>query len=235
MAGDDTQVSIETTVSPGPDDESLTVTVQDPTVATYMHAAEETRKTINHQIQWNAEIDDKAARLLRINIALATIVVTLLSVLLQYASDSTATPSGLFTVGGVPKWFLIAGSFCFAVSTLMAGVTYTRSKLFAGIKSDDVQAAIDDDLDLVDFYEKLAKGYKKWEKINRHRVERNGKYLTVSITFVLYALVLLGGGLAAGFGLDISAPTLAVVLVVGVTYAVRYQPPNQQFNTEEEE
>jgi hypothetical protein len=233
MTDDDDGVTIETEVSSNVPGDTLRVNVQNQAVATYLHACEEARKTINQQITWNQEIDDKAARLLRINTALAALVGTAFSILIQFADASPNQPSVVLSTTPWVDGLLLVGSVCFLLSTLTAGITYTRSDLIAGIRSTDIQRTIDEDMDLTDFYEELAVGYRKWEQRNRSHVDRNGLFLNVSISLLLYSLVMFAAAVVAKLGHVAVSLGLAFLAVVVLTIAIRLNPPHEDFSSQE--
>lgn len=195
-------VTIETTVSGDAGEDAVAVELQDsPSVAVYRRACGEARETIDQQIAWNREIDDKAARLLRINVALAALVVTALSLGLQYApTDGSGPPQQVFQ--GAMNWYFAGGTALFVTSTALAGATYTMSSLKVGLQFDGFDETTDSELPVEEFYRELAMGYKAWVDHNRSVVNRNGTYVSFAIVLLVYSVVFFVVGVTneLGFG-----------------------------------
>lgn len=224
MAREGALVTIETAVSSDDQNDAVVVELQDSrSVAVYQRACEEARETLNQQIAWNREIDDKAARLLRINVALAVLVVTALSLGLQYVPmDGTGRPQR--ALHGATNWYVAAGTVLFVTSTALAGATYTKSSLKVGLKSDGIGQAVGSKSSVEEFYRELALGYESWGDHNRTVVNRNGTYVSVAITLLVYSVVFFLVGVTSELGFSGPWTIFGALLLLLVTVTILQGP-----------
>ena len=160
-------VTVETTVSSHSDvDRTVTGSDNETSAAVYKRTCEEARKTIDQQIAWNREIDDKAARVLRINVALAALVITGLSLGVQYLSMNGTAEAPQQVLSTTMNPYFTVGSVLFVTSTAIAGITYAKSSLRVGLNSSSIDKIVDGGLSTEEFYCQLAIGYKNWAKHN---------------------------------------------------------------------
>lgn len=214
-------VTIETTVN-GDGQDGLAVDLQDnPSVAVYRRACEEARETIDQQIAWNREIDDKAARLLRINVALAALVVTALSLGLQYVPTDGGAGPPQRAFHGAMNWYFAAGTALFVTSTALAGATYTMSSLKVGLQFDGIDGTTESELPVEEFYRELALGYEGWADHNRRVVNRNGTFVSGAILSLVYSVVFFVVGVTNELGFGGLWKAFGALVLLFITIAVR--------------
>lgn len=95
-------------------------------------AREEAHRTVDNQIQTLNDIDTKAARLLRINLVLLSVILTGFSITLNLQSppDNRAAPLHLVDLVDV---YTVTGLVLLLLPTAVAGITYTASNLRIGM------------------------------------------------------------------------------------------------------
>ena len=157
---------------------------------TFETTRDELRTTFEYQVQRLREIDTKAIEILKANLLLFGIVVTAGSILVQ--TDLDVTPFlNVFTLTGV---------FLLLLSTALAGITYTSSNLRGGIDADAIEQAIAarHDRDAAAFEDRLLRSYGQWIEHNARMTAVNDMFATVTVLFVVVALVYIGAGFVVG-------------------------------------
>lgn len=168
---------------------------------------EEARATLDHQIETLADIDTKASKILRLNVALLSILLMGTSVLAKSSSYGVAeflTPLSLVGVGSL------------LVSTAFAGLTYTSSDLQGGLGPDDLRTVLDGEYDSERLREELVESYADWIEFNDGTNVRNEPLVTLTIVWTVYAVTFLTLGV-----LDVflgSVPGYVVLLAVGALF-----------------
>ena len=232
MGRDGHSITVETTVS-SDSEVNQTVTGEDDetSAVVYQRTCEEARKTIDQQLAWNREIDDKAARLLRINVALAALVITGLSLGMQYLSINGTTEAPKQVLGATMNPYFTLGSILFVTSTAIAGITYTKSSLKVGLDSGSIDKIIDDEHSTEGFYRQLAAGYRNWAKHNSRIVTRNGRYTSLSVLSLVYSVVfvLIGITRELNFGMFWTLFGIGLLFFVTITF---HQKPSRHFKTQ---
>lgn len=123
---------------------------------------EEAHRTVENQVRTLNDIDSKAARLLRINLVLLSILLTGLSLTIDPANSSTMTAS----LDRVRNTYTVAGLVLLLLSTGVAGVTYTASHLKIGMSPDDLRSILDNDYSDRRNVEGLVESYASWIEQN---------------------------------------------------------------------
>ncbi|GAD53230.1 hypothetical protein MBEHAL_1990 [Halarchaeum acidiphilum MH1-52-1] len=162
-----------------------------PTVDTVEIAREEAQRTIDSQIQTLNDIDNKAARILRVNLVLLGIILTGISIALN-ARPSQASPASVLVdfVNG----YTIAGIVLLLGSTAVAAVTYTASDLRTGMSGKDLRAMLDGDYTDRQNLEGLVESYSHWIEHNFRTNARNAPLGTLTLLLLLYAMTALALG-----------------------------------------
>ncbi|WP_136686905.1 hypothetical protein [Halorhabdus amylolytica] len=114
---------------------------------------EEARETVDAQRDTLDDIDTKASRILRLNIALIGILVSVLSIGTQLGSDSAGF-SGIDPFVNVYTGF---GVGSLILSTTFAALTYTASELDVGISSENLTELLKADFSRKEMEELLVK------------------------------------------------------------------------------
>lgn len=121
-------------------------------------AREEGRRTIDRQIQTFDDIDDKAARTLRLNLIVLSILLTGFSVV----TSGDGFPNSVVT-GELPNRFIYLGILSILLSTILAAFVYTGSNYRSGMSGRDLQRRIlNDDIRPIDALYDTVDGYARW-------------------------------------------------------------------------
>lgn len=148
-------------------------------------AAEEARRTIEYQYETVSDIDTKASSLMRMNLLVVGLLVTGLSVSVGRESMS---PQAFVTE------YTTTGMILLLVSTVLAGITYTSTKLRIGVDSGTVRQMLSGELTEAQTERGLAKSYARWIAENERASKTNARMLSASIATGMFAIVLLAGG-----------------------------------------
>lgn len=147
---------------------------------------DEGRKTVDHQLKAINDIDEKAARLLRFNVLIVGLILSVLAILTELNGvEPVAQFGNKFTVGGIGLFLL---------SALFAAVTYTASDTEGGFEHQSIHNAIDADLTEGEFYVGAASSYAKWIEFNDEINKKNAFLITLT------SLLLSGGLIVVSLG-----------------------------------
>lgn len=149
-------------------------------------AREEARATIDEQTTTLADIDEKAIQIFRVNLILAGVLVSGVSIAVQSDNASTTTLLNPFTKFGAALLFS---------STVLAAVTYTSSREEIGISGEDITDRILEtrfDYDLVE--EALAEEYSTWISKNYRVNTQNALLFTLTLLTAVMAICYLFTG-----------------------------------------
>jgi hypothetical protein len=169
---------------------------------------EEARTALDHQIRTLDDIDTKASKILRLNVALLSILLMGASVLAKspnYGAIELLTPLSLLGVGSL------------VVSTAFAGLTYTSSEFQAGLGPEDLRTVLEGEYDDAQLQEALVASYAEWIAFNDATNVRNESLITLTIVSTVYAVAFLTLGVIDVF-LD-SIPGLVVLFAVLTLFA----------------
>jgi len=173
-------------------------------------ACTEARETLDQQVTWLRQIDQKSIRILRANILLLGLTLTALSILVRTDAVDLAPYVNLYTGFGV---CLVLGS------TICAGITYISSRFESGIDARDVQDTYEDRYSPVELYDRLAQGYANWIEYNNLVIKVNAHLCTITILLAINAVVFITlGAISGAAGYD--GTTLSYVLFVVVLVAL---------------
>ena len=100
-------------------------------------AREEAHRTVDNQVGTLNDIDDKAARLLRVNLVVLGIILTGLSVSFEGASEPTVT-----VLSNLMNSYTTVGLILLFGSTIVAGLTLTASHMRAGMSGQNLVAML---------------------------------------------------------------------------------------------
>lgn len=143
---------------------------------------EEARSVLEHQIKILDDIDDKAARTVRITIILLGAIV---------GTASFGDASGI----SLSDPYLMWGNFYLITSVILGVKTYNVSDPFLGTNSSDIDKLVNetnDESDMLDFL--LEQGYQKWITENEFLNSKNGMYLDLTHFTLAVALIWLTFG-----------------------------------------
>ncbi|WP_181687161.1 hypothetical protein [Halorhabdus salina] len=179
---------------------------------TLLELREEARETVDAQRDTLNDIDTKASRILRLNIALIGILVSVLSIGTQLSDDSG---SGLTAIEPFVNIYTGLGVGALLFSTAFAALTYTASELDVGISSDNLTQLLRADFSQEEAEELLLKNYAMRINFNRSINIRNIPLLQVTIVLIVSAIVSFVLGIYAGLvgqvPVWLSGATLALI------------------------
>lgn len=163
-------------------------------------AREEARRTLDAQLATLDDLDRKALSVFRLNVALVSLLVSVLSLA---AGTDLADPAGF----GHPSTGL--GLTLFALSAAVAGVTYTTSGRLVGVSPAAFPPAREQSAR--EYTDRLLASYTEWIRANERANVRLGLLVTLSV------LGTVGGVLAIGVGL-VATTTDALVLPTAIAF-----------------
>lgn len=151
-------------------------------------ALTQAQRVVDEQRQYLTDIDTKAVKLLRLNVVLIGVGVSVLSV---------SSRAGSLRVTGLSNWYTVVGSLLLLLSTVTVGAAYTRSRITVGPNPEGIVqlASTEADTDLV--RRGLATSYAEWIDRNRRAVARTQPRVVGSIVSLLSALLFVTTGLGA--------------------------------------
>ena len=164
-------------MSSGDEDENENIAQFD-TIDLLQLAREEGQRTINKQIDTFDDIDDKAARILRLNLLVLSILLTGFSVI---ATGNGMVDSG--AVNNLENSYVFGGVFAILVSTILAAFTYTGSNYRSGMSGRDLENKIlNADVQPIDALYDTAEGYSRWAQ---HNFKVNTRLVPLSTAMLL--------------------------------------------------
>ena len=104
---------------------------------------EEANLTVERQLDTLADIDDKANRILRLNVLLVGVVVSALSIASQLDAGSKASGP---VIGQFRNTYVELGVASLVVSTALAAITYSATEYDVGVSADNVKKLLAADL-----------------------------------------------------------------------------------------
>jgi len=176
---------------------------------------EEARETVAAQRETLNDIDTKASRILRLNVALVGILVSVLSIATQLGSGSGSSAAALDQFVNIYTEF---GIGALVLSTAFAAMTYTASELDVGVSSENLANLLRADFTAEDTEELLVKNYIMRINFNRSTNVRNIPLIQMTIILLVSAIVafLLGVYTAIVGAVPTWLVILAVALILGV-------------------
>lgn len=157
---------------------------EEPEVLTELRS--EARKTVESQRETLNDIDTKASKILRLNIILIGVLVSVLSIAAQNGSSDG---SELANVEPFVNVYLKVGIGSLVLSTAFAAMTYTASELDVGVSSDNLTTLLRADFPKEDVEELLVKNYIVRINFNRSTNIRNIPLIQLTIVFAVSAVV----------------------------------------------
>lgn len=102
----------------------------------------EARETVDAQRETLNDIDTKASKILRLNVALIGILISVLSIAIQVGPDSE---TGLGNTAPFINIYTEIGLGALVLSTAFAAMTYTASELDVGVSSENLTGLLEAD------------------------------------------------------------------------------------------
>lgn len=151
----------------------------------------EANLTVERQLATLTDIDDKASRMLRLNVLLVGVVASGLSIASQLADDSGASVP---IVDQFRNAYVELGVASLVVSTALAAITYSATEYDVGISADNAMKLLIADLPDTEVEAMLVKNYVARVNFNRSTNVRNLPLITATIVFAVGGVVLLSLG-----------------------------------------
>lgn len=164
---------------------------QEPEVEVLRKSYEEACSVLDYQIKILDDIDDKAARTVRVTIILLGAVV---------GAASFGDTSGV----SLSNPYLMWGNFYLIVSVILGVKTYNVSDPYLGTNPSDLDKLVNDtdgESDMLEFL--LREGYQDWITKNEYLNAKNGMYLDLTHVTLAIALILL----TLGFTHQVTTPS----------------------------
>jgi len=175
----------------------------------------EARETVEAQKATLDDIDTKASRILRLNIALIGILVSVLSIMTQFGSDQEA---GLSSIDPFVNIYTEIGIGALVLSTAFAAMTYTASELDVGVSSENLTELLRADFSNEETEELLLKNYIMRINFNRSTNVRNIPLIQLTIILIVLAIISFVLGIYQGIIGPVPVWLLlaAIILIGGV-------------------
>lgn len=145
----------------------------------------EARETVESQSDTLADIDTKASRILRLNILLIGVLVSVLSIASQNGSEESASMG----MDPLVNPFIYTGVGALVLSTAFSALTYTASELDVGVSSENVTNLLRADFSRQEAEALLVKNYVMRINFNRSTNVRNIPLIQMTIFLVIVAVV----------------------------------------------
>jgi len=161
-------------------------------------AREEAHRTIDKQVQTLTDIDNKAARILRINLVLISIILTGVSIGAEVGSGEggggTNASVGISGLDTLTNDFIIFSIGCLIISTAMAAVTYTASDIRGGMSGSALNNLVENDKSDKENLKDIVKSYSFYINFNYRTNARNAPLGTLTLLLLIYAITSLALG-----------------------------------------
>lgn len=172
----------------------------------------EGRETLNEQIETLSWIDEKAGRMMRVNILFLGIILSAFSFLI--GQDIVRDDVGIFNL------FTIVGLGFTVLSISISALAYTASNTVGGIRGEEIGNIMDSDYSELQVTEGIASSYEDWIKGNKGPVVTNALWITAAAIFLTAGLIYLSLGVihAVAFSVHWGVGFASVVVLVGYSY-----------------
>lgn len=146
----------------------------------------EARETVNAQRETLNDIDTKASKILRLNVALIGILVSVVSIVTQLGPGSEPTSTRLEPFVNI---YSEIGIFALVLSTAFAAMTYTASELDVGLSSENLTGLLEASFEKQEAEELLLKNYIVRINFNRSTNIRNIPLIQTTILLIVAAII----------------------------------------------
>jgi hypothetical protein len=170
---------------------------------------DEARRTLDEQLDNSDDIDDKAVRILRVDVLLLGLVATAVSLLVQ---------SEAFALGPAVNPYTVLGTLAIVGSTAAAAVTLSVSSFRVGVGGWNVLRTLEDDATERQLYLVLSRSYGAWIAQNRDSEVRNTLWITLTTFSLVSGLLLLSVGvysIVRQVEVRMALGTLMTLLLIG--------------------
>ena len=171
--------------------------------------SEEGRATLGVQIETLSKIDEKAGKLLRVNVLLLGILLSAFSFLTN--QDVVREGGNIFN-----EWSSIGFVFLL-ISSALASITYTASNLRGGVSKSAISTLLDGEQTNTVKLEGLAEGYGKWIDATKPSVITNALRISATAIILVYSLTFFSIGIYDAIVREVRYwEILCAILILGV-------------------
>lgn len=171
---------------------------------TVRRLAEEGQRTVDHQLEALNDIDTKAISILKMNLVIASAILTLGS----FAANIEAV-----TIADLDNIYNATALVSLVLSSALAASTYTASDSEVGMDSESIRGVIDANLNEEEFEVAVAQSYAGWIEFNDRTNVLNAPLITLTTLLVVVAVIHLSLGVYEAF---VSEHTIYIALVAWV-------------------
>lgn len=158
-------------------------------LAALTRLTEESKQTLEYQLQSLNDIDSKAISILRVNVVLIGLLLTAVS----FVADSN------FPLTALDNFAFYIGIISLLLSSALAALTYTASDTEVGIPSQKVDEVIQSDLTETEFELAAAQSHVRWIWFNNRTNVINAPLITLTNILLVIALAHLSLGVYIAF------------------------------------
>lgn len=188
----------------------MTESEKEAELSTVKILCKEGRETVDKQVEWMQQIDQKAIHFLRANIMFLGLLLTALSLLVQSDTFEIAPYMNIFTGLGIMALLSSIG---------FAAITYISSRFEGGVDCIDIDESVEEAYETEQLYQRLAVGYSEWIEYNGLVIKINAYLSTVTILLTIDAIALLTIGILVGaLGYDGGPISASFILVLSATF-----------------
>ena len=193
-------------------------------------AREEAHRTIDNQIRTLNDIDNKASRILRINLVVISIILTGLSIAANSRPEGADQPMIDSVLVDFLSGYTIGGIVFLILSTAIAAVTYTSSDLRGGMSGRDLRKLLDSDRTDRKNVEGVVESYSHWIDHNFRTNARNAPLGTLTLLLLIYAITSLSLGVKTALtgGVEWWLLGVAILLNLLFTWYTRFHKQAQR-------
>lgn len=177
----------------------------------------EARETVDAQRETLNDIDTKASKILRLNVALIGILISVLSIAIQVGPGSE---TGVENIEPFVNVYTEIGLGSLVLSTAFAAMTYTASELDVGVSSENLTGLLKAGFTQEETEELLVQNYIMRINFNRSTNLRNIPMIQLTIVLIVSAIVSFVLGLYHGISgsVPIWLRLSSIVLLGGVVW-----------------
>lgn len=171
---------------------------------------EEARTTLDNQLKSINDIDRKASKILRLNVILIGIFLSVVSITVDAETGVVPLFNG----------YTAAGTTCLILSTIFASLTYSTSDTRTGMSSDDLRQILDGGYSDKKIREGIVESYASWIDFNYQTNIGNALLFTVTVLLLVFSVTLLSVGVvdALLFSVPLWLDVVVVVLLLLLAY-----------------
>lgn len=179
--------------------------------ATVRSLRKEAQRTLDNQLEALYDIDSKAMAILRVNIVLIGLILSLVAL---------AVDQDVFPITDFYNFYVFVGVVALLLSAMVAAVTYTSSDTEVGFSVETIHTVIDADLTEQEFEAGAANSYAHWIKFNDVTNIKNTPLITITSGLLVLGILSLALGLYSAI-IDhqtTAVATLAYTLFIFMMY-----------------